>query len=368
MSMEIEDSEFDDGRANVTDSKSSEKAVADALEELTAKDLAEMDSAPPLDAGDPIEPAIEPAIESEPEPVKEIVTEPDDGIPQTSEPGDVQPVEQWNAEQNAAFEKMDGDAKQAYRTMYLDQQSNFNKGVQKYEAKNRFANEVEAIITPEARQAFEGAGLDTLGGLRQLVALQTVFSRNPRDGLIQLATQANIDLASFAQPGVDPQVVALQQQVKALSQGQDIANINQQQQENAQHYAAATEAVTQFEYATDANGNLENPHFQVVRQGMSELMKTEPYKGADFKTLYDAACRMNPEVAQQAEKLAVDKALAERDAKTGNKAAQNAARANRRGDHSDVPVKNGSLPSRPTIAQSIAAAEEELGGGDISTF
>ena len=150
-------------------------------------------------------------------------------------------------------------------------------------------------------------GMDTVGGVRQLVSYAEQLARDPAGTIPQLAKLYGVDLQSLVaeQPYVDPQVAQLQSQLEQLTRQQQMSL---QQQQQAQ-YNRLIEEVRSFETAAHENGNPKAPHFNRVFDRMVGLARGGLVNS--IQDAYEMAVSLDKELqAELAEEARKQEALA----------------------------------------------------------
>lgn len=168
--------------------------------------------------------------------------------------------------------------------------ANFRQRVEQYE------NALSPLV-----QNWQMQGMTPEQGVTSLVAWSQALQANPKDTLMELAKQYNVNLEeAFAdQPYVDPMMQQYEQKMREMEA--QLQQFQQSQQQNVQN--AAMTQLDAFEKATDSNGELKHPHFEAVIDDMAYLMQTG--RCNDLDTAYETAVRLNPDIQSQ---LAEEKA------------------------------------------------------------
>lgn len=223
-------------------------------------------------------------------PPEEVAETPaEEEVKEDSEPEDVAELlavpENWDQTRQEAFT---GLGSEEARQTYLDTVKSLERGFQKkFDDLATVRKEHETIV--DLLQPFEAqlqaSGLDRIGGIRSLVGAQQLLTQNPLQGLTQLLQQygginAKTIIQQIAQSyGIgkaaedsqayqDPEILALQTRLdqQELVMQQNETNTQQQRMLEAQNQ------ITLFEKALDNDGNVKHPHFQTVKEKMSQLI------------------------------------------------------------------------------------------------
>lgn len=144
-------------------------------------------------------------------------------------------------------------------------------------------------------QTFAMQGMTAQQGIQQLLAYQQALSENPKDTLMRLAQDYGVDLQQVfeEQPYVDPQVQALQNQVREMEQRHAQAAQHQQRQQ----HEALVEQIGNFASAVDEQGNAKHPHFEAVYEDIVQLMQLG--RASTLDDAYSLAVRLNPDIQAQ---------------------------------------------------------------------
>lgn len=202
----------------------------------------------------------------------------------------------WNAKYKEMFAKLAGTPEQreyaeAWLNHYKEQQGYTTKKEQEAADLRKQFDPIREVLQP-----YEGywqrQGMDTRQGLSQLLGWGQALASNPQQTLMELAKlyQVNLAEAVQAQPYVDPQVQALQQELQQLRQSmQQVQQYPQQQEQNR-----VLEQLKAFETATDEQGNPKHPYYSRVFDQMVGLAR-----GGLTQSIEDAyakAVALNPEI------------------------------------------------------------------------
>lgn len=249
-------------------------------------------------------------VELSQEPKSEIAPEPE--LPEFEPPAlwDKETKDAWKAmhaykEGRPHLEKLHGQwgKTQGYLTKIEQENSKYRKNF----------DPINEFLTPYAQQ-WASEGMDTISGLRQIMAFRDGLLNNPQETLMRLAdmTGVNLQEALADAPYIDPHVQKLQQEQQNLIY--ELQNMKRQeelrtQEQNKQWLFSQVQA---FETAKDIDGNLKHPHAAEVFNDMLALHSMG--RAADVEEAYSLAVQLNPKLqaaaAKKAEKDAIQNAKA----------------------------------------------------------
>lgn len=212
-------------------------------------------------------------------------TDPDSTVEETqqaSKPAGVPPTS-WSADAKSAWATLPPAIQQA---VLKREQEMSSGGRQWSEEKQRYEQSLAPVRERAARH-----GIDEHEGIKRLIAAQDALDRDPVSGIQWLAQAYGVDLQTMsANPGqartADPMLQNLLQEVQGIKQ-------TFQQQTEAQ----AAQTVESFKSSKDASGNPLYPHFDDVREEMSDLL--ERGKAHDLAEAYQKAVWMVDGVRQK---------------------------------------------------------------------
>ena len=194
-------------------------------------------------------------------------------------------------------------------------------------------------------QAFEplhgvwaSKGMNPQMGAAQLAHLGNMITNDPEQLMKEIAQKNNIDLNKMVedQPYVDPQVAQLQQQVQEMQMQSQQQYQYQQNQQQLQTNETVQNQITEFQSATDENGNSKYPHFAKLRDQMGEIMMSQYNDITEMLPAYERAAQYNPEI--QAEIQAQAKKI-EAESKNVQAIKATTASSKTTSNNQDAPVK-----------------------------
>jgi hypothetical protein len=244
----------------------------------------------------------------------EVVEETVEEVAPEVTPEPVEPVEEYTPldapeffakDHKELFAKMQEDeSSRAYAKAWHDQytsgQEFINGKLQEVQSSKQDLQtfkDYQQAISP-LNETWASRGMTPAQGLVQLAHYGQMLNSNPAQLIQEIATSGRVDLNKLVeeQPYVDPQVAQLQQQM------QNMQMQNQQQQQYQQHQQqlksneTVNKTITEFQSATDENGNSKHPYFAQVENIMAELI-TMPNNGIDdINSAYERAVQYNPEI------------------------------------------------------------------------
>lgn len=307
----------------------------------------------------PAEPGGEDADDSETEGEPEkVATEPEVAAPA-----------HWDAAKREAFGKLPNDARKVVLDLAKGFEGDFTRKSMELADDRKLAQGIRSLITPLERQQLQNNGLTEIDGVRRLVELNQLYSRDPANYVRFVIQSANLDprqifpdLAGDGQPGqqpapADPQYQQLTQTIQNLT-GKVTAFERQQQDAEIR---TAERAINRFRDAKDESGQVLHPHFQRVEQHLNWILTSNPEVRAiddlteRLQKAYDLAVFADPEIKSQV----FEGEVAKRTAEAARKAEVNKAK------RAQAPIKSapmGSPPSKPkTPDEAVRAAMANLG-------
>lgn len=228
-----------------------------------------------------------------------------DGAPSIHAP------EHWPAERKAAFDALaTPEAKTAILSMAKDLEAGVTRKSQELSEQAKFADAIRSEITDEDRQMLAAEGLDEIGGIRQVLALNRYARKDPagyvRHVMKHLGVGADaLGLSQSSKPtppdGADQQPEPSgnhQQRPQA-----DLPSLVNQQVTEILRQRSVQDAQTVFEAFSgekDEAGNPRHPHVETVRGMMASLASLKQYSNLspsaeNYRLLYDAAVRAHPD-------------------------------------------------------------------------
>jgi len=226
----------------------------------------------------------------------------------------ITPPEHWPQEHRETFATLDPAGQQFLIEREKQTTAEFTRKSQELSAQTALADQISALFTPEIKQSLAANGLDEVGAVRQLLALNEQARQDPKAFLQQMAQSLNVDYpaqnAPEAQlePGDDDLIDPDLANLRRLTEEQ-LASTNQKVDQvlqfvNQRDTQALQTSVQNFQNAVDDAGNPAHPHFEKVKTLMGNLMSNNPdFAGMDNATAmekaYDMAVRAHPEIGVQ---------------------------------------------------------------------
>ncbi len=315
-------SEIDEppGRRTAEDDGERQSAVERLRDEhgrFVRKDDAEETEAEPEKGASPVEKAAETETETE-------------------EP-DIEPPDDWKAENQEAFRKLPKEAK-----AFISERQ--KEWTERYEPAAREAQQLRQAIEPFAQvlapynDYFQRSGIHPAQHIGTLLALAKQAQEQPEQFLREQARAHGVDLAKLAgapateeEEWVDPAIKSLEQRFQAeLARRDEIiqrlgggVGTMQQQRVEAETNQVRS-ALQQFVSEADESGRPKHPYFNEVREDMAVLLRGG--RARDLADAYERAVHANPET--RAKLAAAERSAAERRAvKEAREKAEQARRA-----------------------------------------
>jgi hypothetical protein len=214
-------------------------------------------------------------------------------------PEELQPVSAWKEEARQAWESL--AANEEYHDYLRNLRGQIDSDYQYRTQLEQQRAELEPLaqqaqhfqqITQQYGDVFQGRNpMDVIG---EYLYYGQQLARDPQNTIKSLAKNYGVDLNQAVQdePYVDEVTKQLMDRYQTLEQ-----QIQQQQMQQQQAQAqAVVEQARAFEFETDAEGNLRHPHVPKVADHMLSLMQSG--QAQDWKSAYETACWMNPEVRE----------------------------------------------------------------------
>lgn len=253
-------------------------------------------------AGAEPEPTVTEPAAPEPETVKPEVAETvvetvEPASEPTTEPAEppaeaVKPPASWTQDAKDLFLKSDPVIQQEV----LKREGDFNKKMESSAERVKFAEQFDSVVAPY-RAAIASQGAEPLGVFQSL--LNTAYtlkqgSQQQKQAIIKEMIQVyGIDVAQVSPDSdefVDPQILALQAELLELKNkftGQEAATKQATQQ-------GALKTIDTFRDDKDEKGVLKHPHFEAVKQEMSQMLNAG--MATDIQSAYDKAIYSNPTI------------------------------------------------------------------------
>lgn len=266
---------------------------------------------------------------------------PDDGIEKAEEaPTEAEvlaaldPDPNWAAEDQAAFrelQKVTGgrDYAQRWADQWKKTQGYVTQRDQEYATLRRAFEPIYHTLQPAVQQ-WQQRGLNPVQGLQELLDWSFKLARSPKETLLALAQQYQInpaDLALGVQGFDEPpnrELEEIKRQTIEVQRSQaEIRHAMQQRQmaEYNQQVEHALNELSAFEAEKDDSGTLKHPHVNEVGESMIRLM--ESGQAQSYAQAYEMAAWANPAIRAR---MLEDKA--KREAKERAQAAKKAAETN----------------------------------------
>jgi len=207
----------------------------------------------------------------------------------------------WNDEQHTPWgalpEQVRGALEQRERAFYahLEKQAEQRKPLEPFQG-------VLERLSPHAEQ-LRAAGVEPHAFVSQLVDAHSYLASKPAEALLWLAETYNVSPADLynqimqgqqQQTQADPRVQTIEQELQGLKQWKSTWEQREQQRLQQQEAEQQASLVSEVEkWAKD------KPHFDAVRDTMSDLIKANPGKYNSLDTAYDHACKLHPEIADR---------------------------------------------------------------------
>lgn len=232
-------------------------------------------------------------------------TDPEDGGT-GQEPAPLEAPKRWTDERKALFAKQPREVQEAMLAMGKEWETGFNKKFEELAGQRKIAEGVNKLFTPELREQARRAGLDEVGAISRLIAMQQEYNTNPAAYIGRMLKHSGIDPRVFIQgqdagrTEADPTQAALMpilqplvQKIQALEAYQ--ANVLRERQDV--EATANSNAITEFAGATDSY-----PHFARVADAMAEIIANDPRLRAmgsvkqKLETAYEMAVWSDPDL------------------------------------------------------------------------
>lgn len=226
--------------------------------------------------------------------------QPEGDEPETAEiPEELQPVSAWKEEARQAWESL--AANEEYHDYLRNLRGQFDADYKYRTQLEQQRAELEPLahqaqqfqqITQQYGDVFQGRNpMDVIGNY---LYYGQQLSRDPQGTIKALAKEYGVDLnqAVEDEPYIDDVTRRVMEQNEQLQRQFHDWQTQQQQAQVSQ----VVENARAFEFETDAEGNLLHPHVEKVADHMISLLRSG--QAQDFKSAYETACWMNPEVRE----------------------------------------------------------------------
>ena len=242
----------------------------------------------------------------------------------TEELPPVEPLQHWPYQLREQFNKIAGmtgegitgrDVQQLFVDSFKDFQRREMDNVRELQGAQQQLGAIDEMMRPYD-QHFAMAGLDRMGGVRQLLSWATLVSQDPARGITALAQSYGLDLGKLSegQPMVDP---ALQQHMQHSNQQMQSlrSELARRDRDDRQTYhQQLMNAVQAFEQETDDAGNPRFPFVEQVYNQMADMARAdiEAMRMPNLESLYNEAVNHDPALRQQVIDAEVKAELARR--------------------------------------------------------
>jgi len=196
----------------------------------------------------------------------------------------------WAANDREIFNNQPPEAQEWLLERHKSMEGDYTKKSQEIAATQRQYDAIKDALTPYEHE-FASAGLDHAGAVRKLAAVHQALKTDGRSAILNLAQTYGINLDEEGQEYTDPALRQTQSQLSAIEQR--IARQEQAAQQTQQEALVST--IKTFEEATDGNGKLLHPHFQVLQDDITALFNAGLAK--DLGEGYSKAMSMRPDLA-----------------------------------------------------------------------
>jgi len=240
------------------------------------------------------EETIEVASETQQEQIQEEQIEPID-------PRLERPPSTWRTDAKLKWEKVDP----TIREEILKREEDIGRGITQYKQLADYGSAVEKTIQPYMPMiaAAGSTPQQTIGSvLDTFYRLKTSDPVQKSQLLLQVAQQYGADMEVF-QNGIDPDQAQLQNHLQPLQQEIQLLkqNLSQRDQQAQQFESSQAQTdINAFRNATEDNGELAYPHFDIVREQMADIIESNERAGRNITldTAYENAVWQTPEIRQ----------------------------------------------------------------------
>ena len=206
----------------------------------------------------------------------------------------------WNDEQHTPWgalpEQVRGALEQREKAFYqhLEKLAEQRKPLEPFQG-------VLERLNPHTDQ-LRAAGIEPHAFVSQLVDAHSYLTSKPAEALLWLAETYGVSPADLynqitqgqQQQPADPRYQALEQELNGLKQWK--ISWEQKEQERLQQEEAERTAALHAEVQKWAK---DKPHFDAVRDTMSDLIKANPQRYNSLDTAYEHACKLHPDIAER---------------------------------------------------------------------
>jgi hypothetical protein len=228
----------------------------------------------------------------------------DDSTDEDGEDGEVTFPEHMPKELQEALKPLGEAAKKAGVDVFQKMQTSFSKKNQEFAEQKRFAEDI--TIALDSRGYTSASQQES--AIANYIKFDDLVSADPKAAITKLMNHANLKPEDFGVGGDDHltedeiltnnKIDALEQKIKSL----ELTTSQSRKEKQVQ-------IVNDFREKRDSSGELENPHFDLVKEDMMSLADANP--NLTIEQLYNKAVRMNDEL--------YEKTLASREKKIAEK-------------------------------------------------
>jgi hypothetical protein len=232
---------------------------------------------------------------------------------QPSEPADkpLDAPKRWTDERKALFAKQPREIQEAMLSMGKEWETGFNKKFEELAGHRKLADGVREAFPPEVRAQMRDAGLDEVGSVKQLIAMQQSYMADPAKHIAGLIRHSGVDPRVFLQgqdaghtnddpfrQALAPVLNPLIAQIQELKQHHAI--VLQERQDSLNKATEAT--ILDFAGAKGGDGSLQYPHLERVADTMAEIIIADPRlramsdRRAQLETAYQMAVLGDPDL------------------------------------------------------------------------
>ena len=248
----------------------------------------------------------------------------------------------WSAESKALYATLPDPLK----ADILKREKEVSDGFKKYSDDAKRYQEIDQVLSP-ARASYQQHGLNDAQAVNRLMEWERVIRSNPQAGIVSLARQYGIDLASLAQgsPGQSNGQDALAQYIQPIAQ--QVSSV-QSELSRMQNERAASD-IAQF--------SKDKPYFERVKVPMGKLMASG--HAADLESAYQQATWADPTIREEMVQKQISEKLASHQQEATAKSQQARKAAVSPSTRAPVaPVLNGKEKTKGVRGSIMAAVEE----------
>jgi len=213
-------------------------------------------------------------------------------------------VERWDSGLKEAFNSWGSlengrDIQQTFLDYHTNQQGYHTKLEQEL-APLRTESETWGGVFQPHQEFMMHNGLTPQDAARRGLGVMANIAQDPQAFALDILKRTQYDFTQHGQdaPYVPPEVQSMQREVDSLKQAQ--RNNAMQAQDNERFQL--NQHIQSFANAQNESGELAHPHYQAVEQQMAQAV--HGFRGMNqpippMQELYDAACKLNPEIQAQ---------------------------------------------------------------------